>query len=247
MFLTLAEELHFARTAQRLHLSAAAVSQTISRLERRFGAPLFTRTTRRVELTPLGQQLLDDLRPAHAQIQAAIARATASGHGIAGQLDIGYMSAAAAQRVLPLVDAFCELTPGYQVRIRETALADLYGPLRRAEVDLSLLPLPVDEPDLAVGPVLLSEAAMLAVAVDHPLAGHTCATSADLADQTVLFAQNLPTYWIDHHLSVPEGSATVTPRSLTLPGSKRSLPTSPQATAWPSSAHRPNSSTHARA
>lgn len=57
VFLTLADELHFARTAQRLHLSAAAVSQTISRLERRFGAPLLTRTTRRVELTPLGQQL----------------------------------------------------------------------------------------------------------------------------------------------------------------------------------------------
>lgn len=218
VFLTLADELHFARTAQRLHLSAASVSQTISRLERRFGAPLFTRTTRRVELTPLGKQLLDDLRPAHVQIQAAIARATASGHGITGYLDIGYMSAAAAQRVLPLVDAFRELSPGCRVGIRETALADLYGPLRRAEVDLSLLPLPVDEPDLTVGPVLLTEAAMLAVAVDHPLAGHTCIASADLADQTVLFAQDLPTYWLDHHLPTPHVGAAATPRIVTLPG-----------------------------
>ncbi|MFC4591246.1 LysR family transcriptional regulator [Sphaerisporangium corydalis] len=66
VFLVLAEELHFARTAERLRVSAATISQTIAKLERLFGAPLFHRTTRRVELTPLGRQLLDDLRPAHA-------------------------------------------------------------------------------------------------------------------------------------------------------------------------------------
>ncbi|CAM5268796.1 hypothetical protein STENM327S_07812 [Streptomyces tendae] len=62
------------------------------------------------------------------------------------------MSAAVARRVLPLVDAFHAGTPGCRVTIRETALDDLHGPLRRVEVDLSILPLPVAEPDLAVGP-----------------------------------------------------------------------------------------------
>ena len=123
VFLVLAEELHFARTAERLHVSAATISQTIAKLERRFGAPLFRRTTRRAELSSLGRQLLDDLQPAHAQVQAAIARATAAGHGITGTLELGYMSAAVAQIVLPLADTFRDRVPGRRVAIRETTLA----------------------------------------------------------------------------------------------------------------------------
>lgn len=61
-FLTLAEELHFGRTAARLHVSTARISQTIRSLELRVGARLFARTSRRVSLSPVGQQLLDDLR-----------------------------------------------------------------------------------------------------------------------------------------------------------------------------------------
>ena len=61
-FLTLAEELHFGRTAARLHVSTARISQTIRALELRVGMRLFARTSRRVSLLPVGQQLLDDLR-----------------------------------------------------------------------------------------------------------------------------------------------------------------------------------------
>ncbi|MFE9392938.1 LysR family transcriptional regulator [Streptomyces sp. NPDC006784] len=50
-FLTLAEELHFGRTAAKLHVSTARVSQTIRKLERRVGIPLFHRTSRHVSLT----------------------------------------------------------------------------------------------------------------------------------------------------------------------------------------------------
>ncbi|MER6325638.1 LysR substrate-binding domain-containing protein [Streptomyces coelicoflavus] len=77
-----------------------------------------------------------------------MARAIATGHGATGGLRLGYMSAAVARRVLPLVDAFHAGRPGCRVTIRETALDDLYEPLRRADVDLSVLPLPVAEPDL---------------------------------------------------------------------------------------------------
>ena len=56
IFLTLADELHFGRTAERLLVSTARVSQTIKNLERRFGALLFERTSRRVTLTPVGRR-----------------------------------------------------------------------------------------------------------------------------------------------------------------------------------------------
>ncbi|WP_435830148.1 LysR family transcriptional regulator [Saccharopolyspora shandongensis] len=66
VLLTLAEELHFGRTAERLHITTGRVSQCIKALERRVGAALFERTSRRVAPTPIGQQLGDQakaLRP----------------------------------------------------------------------------------------------------------------------------------------------------------------------------------------
>lgn len=80
-FLTLAEELHFGRTAERLRVSAAHVSQTIRKLERRVGAALFHRSSRRVELTPLGRALAEELGPARAAVGAALQAAVEAGRG----------------------------------------------------------------------------------------------------------------------------------------------------------------------
>jgi DNA-binding transcriptional LysR family regulator len=52
IFLALAEELHFGRTAERLHVSQARVSQAIKKQERRIGGTLFERSSRQVRLTP---------------------------------------------------------------------------------------------------------------------------------------------------------------------------------------------------
>src|SRR5687768_14490661 len=70
-FLTLAEELHVGRTAARLHVATARISQTIAKLERRANVPLFERTSRRVELTAVGRRLYESLRPAWDQITTA--------------------------------------------------------------------------------------------------------------------------------------------------------------------------------
>ena len=71
VFLVLAEELHFGRTAERLRLPQPRVSRLVAALERRAGGALFERTSRRVRLTPLGQQLASQLRPAYAQLTEA--------------------------------------------------------------------------------------------------------------------------------------------------------------------------------
>src|SRR6185369_3531384 len=87
-FLTLAEELHFGRTAERLRVSTTRISQTIRKLERGIGAPLFDRTSRRVELSPLGRQLYDQIQPAWAQIGAAYSRAVNEGRGRSGTVRV---------------------------------------------------------------------------------------------------------------------------------------------------------------
>lgn len=78
-FLTLAEELHFGRTAERPHVSTSRISQTIAKLERRIGLPLFLRTSRRVEMTRLGRQPHDEIRPAWEGITSAVLRAVEAG------------------------------------------------------------------------------------------------------------------------------------------------------------------------
>ena len=67
IFLTPAEELHFGRTAQRLRVTPARVSQAIKKRERRVGAPLFDRSPHHVALTPIGRQLHADLQTAFEQ------------------------------------------------------------------------------------------------------------------------------------------------------------------------------------
>lgn len=75
VFLVLAEELHFARTAGRTGLTPSRVSQTIRELEAGLGGRLFERTSRRVTITPLGEQLRREMAPAYEQMQRAYSAA----------------------------------------------------------------------------------------------------------------------------------------------------------------------------
>ena len=106
VFLTLADELHFGRTAERLHVSTARVSQTLRKLERQVGVPLFERTSRRVALTPVGRQLRDDVGPAFRQIQDGVQRAVTAGRDVTGLLRVGFFRAAASQFVLETAERF---------------------------------------------------------------------------------------------------------------------------------------------
>jgi DNA-binding transcriptional LysR family regulator len=207
-FLAVADELHFGRAAQRLHLSQARVSQTIKKLERRVGSPLFDRTTRRVGLTPIGQRLLDDLRPAHRAIHQALARAEAAGRGVTGVLRVGFLGPVAGRVVLDVMTTLQASHPDLEIQVRETQIADPCRPLRDTEVDVLLTQLPVTEPGISTGPVVLSEPQVLAVSARHPYARRDSVCLEDLArDRTFRPAGTPPAAWLDSYLpwSTPAG------------------------------------------
>jgi DNA-binding transcriptional LysR family regulator len=183
-FLTLAEELHFGRTAERTHVSTARVSQTIKKLERRVGAPLFNRTSRRVELTPIGQRLYDDLRPAREMIETAFERAVRSGRGITGTLHVGFVGAAGGQLLSEAAELLHVRRPGCEVLVREVQLVDAVPWLLSGQVEVLLTCFHSERDDLATGPALITEARMLAVPAGHPFATRTSVSVEDLAGAT---------------------------------------------------------------
>ncbi|MEV4568979.1 LysR family transcriptional regulator [Nonomuraea sp. NPDC049419] len=193
IFLTLAEELHFGRTAQRLHVTQARVSQAIKKQERRIGAALFDRDNRNVALTPIGRQLFEDLQPMYRGLREGIERAVRAAQGTTGVLRLG-MVGHNPQDLRPLFDAFKARHPGCDLQIRSVDFGDPFGTLRSGDIDVALIWLPVDEPDLTVGPIVYTEPVVLALSPTHPLAGRDTVSYEDLADLTVLGGAR-PDYW----------------------------------------------------
>lgn len=195
-FLTLAQELHFGRTAERLHLTTGRISQTIKRLERRIGTPLFERTSRQVRLTPAGQQLHDDLLPAYRQIEAGLVKAINAAQGVQSVLRVGFVGAAAGQLMVQAAELFAQRHPGARAVPRELQIVDGFPRLRRGDVDLLIVSLPHQEPGMINGPVLFSESRMLAVSDGHPLARRDSVSMEDLVQVRLLqVAQTVPDYW----------------------------------------------------
>ncbi|MEU8297660.1 LysR family transcriptional regulator [Micromonospora sp. NPDC048909] len=183
-FLTLAEELHFGRTATRLRVTTGRVSHVIKRLERRIGAPLFARTSRVVQLTPIGRQLADDLRPLVAGIDEALARAVDAGRGVTGTLRVAFLGEWTAPVLLKAVALFSERHPECVVEVREVQLFNSRPSLLDGSVDVLIAAYPFD--GMANGPALISEGRALAVPTGHPLAGAESVSLEVLADHPVV-------------------------------------------------------------
>ncbi|MEU8528769.1 MULTISPECIES: LysR family transcriptional regulator [Streptomyces] len=214
-FLTLAEELHFGRTAERLGVTTGRISQTVKKLERRVGTPLFDRTSRSVHLTDVGRRLYEDLRPARELIDTALARAAAAARGPATTLRVGFSTPWGGERVARAAEAFRrhDAAADCAIDIQEVQLDGAFRPLLEGELDLQLAAFPVREPGLTTGPVLWSEPRVLLVPAGHPLATRTAVSLEDLADVPLVTASGPhPAYWLDAHFPRRTPSGRPIPR-----------------------------------
>ena len=183
-FLTLAEELHFGRTAERLRTTTGRVSQVIKKLERRIGGMLFERTSRTVRLTPIGRQLADDLVPLVAAMDEALRRAADASRGVTGELRVAFLGEWTAPVLLRTVALFTERHPECRVDVREVQLSNSRASLLDGSIDILLASYPFD--GMARGPALLTEERVLAVAAGHPLAGEQSVSVEVLAEHPVV-------------------------------------------------------------
>jgi DNA-binding transcriptional LysR family regulator len=191
MFLALAEELHFGRTAERLRLTPSRVSQSLRALEEKLGAQLVHRTSRRVRLTPFGERLLRDAAPVIEQLDAVLERTNVSARSLEGTLRLGLLSGpAGGPRLVEIINAFESQHPESKVEAVQLAWDDPVGRLRKNDVEVMATWVPLNEPDLVVGPTLNREPRTLAVAHDHSLAGRDRIDVEELADHQVVRLDN---------------------------------------------------------
>ncbi|MCP2337436.1 LysR family transcriptional regulator [Actinomadura rupiterrae] len=208
LFVTLAEELHFHRSAQRVFMSQGAFSQQISALERRLGLRLVERTTRRVSLTAAGAALLPYARDVVAASDHLLRAARRQQDAASQRIVIGAFEAITA--VPPISDVINELRDRLDdpdIQIVRSGFAGAGQALLNGEVDAAFLALPV--PDGIQTLPLASGPRCAVMASTDPLADKGPLTLADLADRPVVgFSPQVPKVFRDFWAIDPRPDGT---------------------------------------
>lgn len=218
-FLAVAEELHFARAAERLHIDQSPLSRTIKELEEELGTQLFTRTTRSTRLTHAGRALLERVPRIFEALEQARDGVKSATNGFQGQLRIALSDGVTPSRLPALLARCREEDPDVEVRLFEVTLAqqikglhdDLYDAgfsmaeevgdgivVSRAWEDELMLAVPARHPMLAYKHVPLEEVLRHPLALCDPAVceGHARQVDRILRrhEQEPLIAQRVATY-----------------------------------------------------
>jgi DNA-binding transcriptional LysR family regulator len=138
-FVTVAEELHFGRAAQRLHLSQPPLSQQIQRLEEILGTALFARTTRSVRLTVAGEAFLPRARRTLRNMERDLEETRSIGRGEVGSLNIGFVGSAMLMTLPGIFRAYREAYPKVHLRLHESFTSRVIEGMENGSLDAGIL------------------------------------------------------------------------------------------------------------
>ncbi|WP_416757360.1 LysR family transcriptional regulator [Roseateles sp. So40a] len=187
-FLVLAEELHFGRAAERLHMTQPPLSLAVQKLEAQLGVPLLERGRRVVALTAAGQALVEAGARLLEQAEQVPARVRAAASGEAGRLNLGFVSTVGYGDMPRWLRLFRESMPGVQLALREATLDVQLRGFESGELDAGfVIHAPGAEPPGFERLIVSTEPLVLAHAQDWALdesgdPGRTGAGEAALAD-----------------------------------------------------------------
>ncbi|MCY3851246.1 MAG: LysR family transcriptional regulator [Acidimicrobiaceae bacterium] len=180
-FVTVADELHFGRAAEILHVAQPALSQQIRQLESYLGLRLFERTTRRVSLTPGGSALLPHAR--HLLVTAqGVARAAAELRaGQRGHLRVGFVDSAAYEFVPRFLHRFRQSSPAVTLQLHTMSSDEQAEALVVGRIDIGIARITLDNAGLEAT-VLDNEPLVAAMPSSHRLAGESSIRLGDLRE-----------------------------------------------------------------
>ncbi len=170
-FLAVAEELHFARAAERLHIEQSPLSRTVKELEEELGVVLFARTTRSTRLTRAGKLFLEHVRRVFTALEQARDSVKAATNGFHGQLRVALSDGITPSR-LPTLLALCrQEEPEVEIRFFEVPLSQQIMGLQEDLYDIGF----TQSDDVGDGIIAIaawSDPLMVAVPARHPLLAH---------------------------------------------------------------------------
>jgi DNA-binding transcriptional LysR family regulator len=168
-FVAVAEELHFGRAAQRLHIVQPALSKQIALLEGELGVRLLQRSRRGVELTEAGRSFLADARTVLGQADLAMARAAAAGRGEAGVLIVGFIPPALTSVLPPALSRYRQRYPEVRLVLRESTNRSAVAGVQAERIHIAFVRVPFGDCDLQ-SDIVCEEPVVLALPCTHPLA-----------------------------------------------------------------------------
>jgi DNA-binding transcriptional LysR family regulator len=183
-FVAVAEELHFGRAAERLHIAQPPLSRQIRDLEREVGTPLFERVPRGVELTAAGRAFLPEARLTLAQAERAQRTAQRAARGEIGRLRVAFVEAATYSGILPDVLGFFRMhLPNIGLSLFEMTSLQQGDAFREGRIDLGILHSPPADAErwLHVEPIY-ADPLVAAIPESHRLAGRPARARLALAD-----------------------------------------------------------------
>ena len=183
-FVTLAEELHFGRAAQRLSIVQPALSMQIKMLEEELGVRLFERNRHSVALTEVGTLFLPEARATLYQSAHAAAVARACGRGEIGRVRFGFVSSVLPQLLPRLIRSLHARFPRIELELKDMPGPDQAVALKNGQLDFGLMRLPATIPGIQTREVL-QESFIVALPGDHPLVACTSLHPTDLSQLPV--------------------------------------------------------------
>lgn len=184
-FVAVASELHFGRAAEKLHIGQPTLSDLVRRLEREMGATLLTRTTRRVELTSAGAELLERATVILGDVAAAGTAVREWAAGDVGTVRLGVMPPVDPALPRHLAAALHAEAPDVSLVVRRLWLSDLSAALVSGQIDVAITVGPMPKPMQMHSEILCGEPLLVGLRHQHPLANRDTLSLHDLADQAL--------------------------------------------------------------
>jgi DNA-binding transcriptional LysR family regulator len=183
-FVTVADELHFGRAAERLGVAQPSISQLVRRLERELGVVLFERSSHHVALTGAGAKLLPSAQRTLSASDALTHAAGALVRGEHGELRVGTTKGIGANLNL-LLGRFAEERPNVSVRLEAIHTPAKAQALRDGDLDVAFVRAPIDVDGLGICE-LWSEPLLAVLPGRHALSAPAAVSLADLASLPLL-------------------------------------------------------------
>jgi len=186
-FLAVAQELHFGRAAQKLHISQPPLSQQIMKFEQELGVRLFERSKRAVSLTQAGKALENEAEKILKLVEEARRKVTAEAEGRSGILSLGYVSPAMDGPLPGVIRKFKTHFPDVRLLLHQMSTADQLIALRQGDLLVGVVRLfGQDTTGLEVRP-FHREDYVLALPSDHRLSTRKSIAIRELSGEPLIF------------------------------------------------------------